>query len=129
MRRLLETTRVPLCLDTGHLLVGGSNPFQIAKLAAERIAHVHLKDVDASIARRLRAGEIGYRDAVRDGLYRPLGEGSAEIESIVRLLTDSGYAGWYVIEQDLVIGTYTDAAGPLENATRSVRFLQRVAAA
>ena len=129
VRRLLETTSVPLCLDTGHLLVGGSDPFQIAKLAAERIAHVHLKDVDASMARRVRAGEIGYRDAVRDGLYRPLGEGSAEIESIVRLLSDSGYAGWYVIEQDLVIGTQVDAAGPLENATRSVRFLQRVAAA
>lgn len=129
VRRLLETTSVPLCLDTGHLLVGGADPFQIAKLAAGRIAHVHLKDVDASMARRVRAGEIGYRDAVRDGLYRPLGEGSAKIESIVRLLTSSGYAGWYVIEQDLVIGAHIDASGPLENATRSVQFLQRVAAA
>jgi inosose dehydratase len=90
---------------------------------------VHLKDVDAAMARRVRAGEIGYRDAVRDGLYRPLGEGSAEIEAIVRLLTDSGYAGWYVIEQDLVIGAHIDASGPLENATRSVQFLQRVTSA
>ena len=129
VRRLLETTTVPLCLDTGHLLVGGANPLQIATLAAGRIAHVHLKDVDADMARRVRAGEIGYRDAVRDGLYRPLGEGDAGIESIVRLLTDSGYAGWYVIEQDLVLGARLDATGPLENATRSVQFLQRVAAA
>jgi inosose dehydratase len=129
VRRLLESTSVPLCLDTGHLLVGGADPLQIAKLAAGRIAHVHLKDVDAAMARRVRSGEIGYRDAVRDGLYRPLGEGSAEIESIVRLLTDSGYAGWYVIEQDLVLGARIDASGPLENATRSVQFLQRMAAA
>jgi inosose dehydratase len=129
VRRLLASTSVPLCLDTGHLLVGGADPLQIAKLAAGRIAHVHLKDVDAAMARRVRAGDIGYRDAVRDGLYRPLGEGSAEIESIVRLLTDSGYAGWFVIEQDLVIGAQIDASGPMENATRSVQFLQRVAAA
>ena len=33
VRRLLDSTSVPLCLDTGHLLVGGSNPLQIAKLA------------------------------------------------------------------------------------------------
>jgi inosose dehydratase len=58
-----------------------------------------------------------------------LGEGSAEIESIVRLLTDSGYGGWFVIEQDLVIGGHIDASGPMENATRSVQFLQRVALA
>jgi len=129
VRRLLDSTTVPLCLDTGHLLVGGADPLQIARLAAGRIAHVHLKDVDAAMARRVRSGEIGYRDAVRDGLYTPLGEGSAEIESIVRLLTSSGYDGWYVIEQDLVIDAAIEAAGPLENATRSVRFLQRVAAA
>lgn len=129
VRRLLATTTVSLCLDTGHLLVGGADPLSITRLANGRIAHVHLKDVDASLAARVRSGEIGYRDAVRDGLYRSLGEGSAQIEAIVRLLTQTGYGGWYVIEQDLVIGPNEELSGPLQNARRSVRFLQALAAA
>jgi inosose dehydratase len=127
IRRLLETTDVPLCLDTGHLLVGGADPLQIARLANGRIAHVHLKDVDAATAARVRSGEVGYRDAVRDGLYRPLGEGDAAIASVVRSLTDAGYRGWFVIEQDLVIRVGSEDESPLRNAIRSVRFLEGIA--
>ncbi len=36
-------------------------------------------------------------------MYRPLGEGDVDLAGIVRLLTESGYDGWYVMEQDLVI--------------------------
>jgi inosose dehydratase len=127
IRRLLATTDVALCLDTGHLMVGGADPTAIVRAARGRISHVHLKDVDSSIAARVRAGEVGYRDAVHQGMYRPLGDGDADVATIVRLLREDGYDGWYVIEQDLVIdGARTD--DPLENATRSVRFLDSVLA-
>lgn len=128
VRRLLDTTDVPLCLDTGHLVVGGADPVAITRLANGRIRHVHLKDVDASIAARVRAGEIGYRDAVSEGMYRPLGEGDVDILTIVRLLRDSGYDGWFVIEQDLVIASERDGGVPLANARRSVHFLVGAAA-
>jgi inosose dehydratase len=128
VRRLLATTGVPLCLDTGHLVVGGADPVAITRLASGRIGHVHLKDVDAALAARVRAGEIGYRDAVGRGLYRPLGEGDAGIAEIVRLLRAAGYDGWYVIEQDLVLASEREGATALENARRSVRFLAGAAA-
>jgi inosose dehydratase len=54
--RVLSGSGVPLCLDTGHLLVGGANPAAVARDHANRIAHVHLKDVDAAMAARVRAG-------------------------------------------------------------------------
>ena len=43
--------RSPLCLDTGHLLIGGTDPVELARAATDRIAHVHLKDVDAALGR------------------------------------------------------------------------------
>ena len=52
----LTGSSVDLCLDTGHLLIGGTDPAELARQAPERIAHVHLKDVDARLARRVQDG-------------------------------------------------------------------------
>src|SRR5690606_20356608 len=43
VERVLEGSGVPLCVDTGHLLVGGSDPVAIVRGAVERVCHVHLK--------------------------------------------------------------------------------------
>lgn len=129
VRRLLATTDVPLCLDTGHLMVAGVDPVTVARAARGRVAHVHLKDVDAALAERVRSCELGYRDAVRQGLYRPLGEGDVDLETLLDLLRDHGYAGWYVLEQDLVIDPDGDGALPLENVRHSVGFLRGLIAA
>src|SRR6266540_2501214 len=48
--RVLEGSSIALCLDTGHLIVGGSHPARLAAAVPERIGHVHLKDVDAWLA-------------------------------------------------------------------------------
>ena len=101
--RVLDGCSVPLCLDTGHLLVGGTDPARLARGATDRIAHVHLKDVDAGLAERVRAGAASYTDAVRAGMYRPLGAGDVDIAAIVATLTAAGYRGWYVLEQDTVL--------------------------
>lgn len=129
VRRLLETTDVALCLDTGHLLAAGADPLGIARAAGARIAHVHLKDVDAAIAGRVRARELGYREAVRAGLYRPLGDGDLDLGELLEILRAQGYDGWHVVEQDLVLES-GDAPGiPLANMRESVGFLRGLVAA
>jgi len=129
VRRLLETSDAPLCLDTGHLLAGGTDPVAIAEEAPDRIAHVHLKDVDAATAARVRDGSTGYHEAVDAGLYRPLGRGDVDVRGIVRALEGSGYEGWYVLEQDTVLdGAPAEGEGPVSDATASLEFLRRVAA-
>ena len=65
--RFLEGCDTGLCLDTGHLVIGGSDPLEIAEKAADRVKHVHLKDVDREVARRLGAREIGFKEAARKG--------------------------------------------------------------
>ncbi|MGH7588608.1 MAG: TIM barrel protein [Gemmatimonadota bacterium] len=129
IRRLLESTEAPLCLDTGHLTVAGVDPLRLAREAAGRIAHVHLKDVDSALAAQVRSGGLGYHEAVRRGLYRRLGEGDVDVAGVVEILREQGYDGWYVLEQDLVIEGDGDGDRPLENALHSVRFLSRWMAA
>jgi inosose dehydratase len=124
VERVLSESTTLLCLDTGHLRVGGADPLALARTAPERIAHVHLKDVDMQSAKHLQEGS-GYRDAVRSGLYRPLGEGDVDIEGIVRTLEGSGYQGWYVLEQDVVLDGVDER--PTRDAEASLRFLAGIA--
>jgi inosose dehydratase len=125
--RILAECDVPLCLDTGHLLVGGADPVEVARAANGRITHVHLKDVNAGLAARVRAGELGYRDAVARGLYRPLGDGDLDVAGVVDRLRAAGYAGWYVLEQDVVLEEVPpEGEGPAREAARSVSYLQRI---
>lgn len=126
VERVLSGARVALCLDTGHLMVGGADPLALARAAAGRIAHVHLKDVDAALTARVRAGELSYTQAVREGIYRPLGDGDAGIAGIVAALETAGYRGWYVLEQDTVLAAEPDpGGGPVAAVRRSVAFLEQ----
>jgi inosose dehydratase len=122
--RVLDGASLPLCLDTGHLLIGGTDPVRLAREVPARVAHVHLKDVDAAVAERLRSGELTYTAAVRDGLYRPLGEGDVDIAAIVRALEPAGYDGWYVMEQDTVLDADPpQGGGPSAAVAASLRYL------
>ncbi|OLT34930.1 inosose dehydratase [Actinomadura sp. CNU-125] len=124
VRRVLDGSGVPLCLDTGHLLIGGTDPGELAARAADRIVHVHLKDVDAAAADAVRHGRIPYTEAVRAGIYRPLGAGDIDIAGIVGALEGAGYDGWYVLEQDAVIDHEPGPGeGPMADVRASVEFL------
>ncbi|HVE24081.1 MAG TPA: TIM barrel protein [Sporichthya sp.] len=101
--RVLRGATIGLCLDTGHCLAGGGDPLALAKVATKRIKHVHLKDVDAALAARVRAGDLTYTEAVRRGMYRPLGAGDSRVAEIVAVLEAGGYDGWYVLEQDRIL--------------------------
>lgn len=122
VERVLADSRIPLCLDTGHLLIGGTDPARLAAQAPERIEHVHLKDVDEAMAARVRAGDLTYTDAVRAGMYRPLGKGDVDVPAIVRGLAVSGYQGWFVLEQDKVLDG--PDADPLADVLSSVDYLR-----
>ncbi|MFI6520494.1 TIM barrel protein [Spirillospora sp. NPDC050679] len=124
VERVLDGCAVPLCLDTGHLLVGGTDPVALARAAADRVAHVHLKDVDAGLAGRVRAGRAGYTEAVAAGVYRPLGAGDIDISQIISTLEGSGYEGWYVMEQDTVLtADPPPGRGPCDDVRASLAHL------
>ena len=127
VERALAHTDVAWCFDTGHLLIGGYEPVDFVRDHADRIGHVHLKDVDASLAERVRRGELTLVQATQAGLFQPLGEGDARIDEVVRLLEDAGYERWLVLEQDIAIaGSEPPAAGgPAQDVHKSIEFLSK----
>ena len=127
--RVVAGSTIPFCLDTGHMIIGGTDPVAFAQNHAGRVAHSHLKDVDLSWAKKVQNNELSYYDAVVQGMYRPLGQGDVDIRAIVRSLIKSGYTGWFVLEQDNVITAEPGVnQGPMADAKASVEFLRGVIA-
>ncbi|KRE42905.1 TIM barrel protein [Knoellia sp. Soil729] len=127
--RVLVGSRIGLCLDTGHLLIGGGDPVELARRHPERIAHVHLKDVRLDLARAVQEGRQTYTEAVAAGMYVPLGAGDVDIATIVGSLEDAGYAGWYVLEQDTVLTDAPSRTGvdPMLDVRASLDHLRTIA--
>jgi inosose dehydratase len=129
VQRLLADTTAGWCLDTGHLLIGGTDPVDFVRHNGARIVHVHLKDVDAELAARLRAGELSLVEATQLGLFRPLGQGDARIKEVLRALDQAGYERWLVLEQDTAITGQEPPVGdgPVLDVSRSIEYLTTLA--
>lgn len=123
---VLNGSDIRLCLDTGHLMIGGTDPLQLAREVPGRIAHAHLKDVDQALAARVQAGELSYTEAVRKGMYTPLGSGDVDIAGIVTALRNNGYDGWFVMEQDTILDGEPADEGPVRDVRSSVAFMNDV---
>ena len=122
---LLNETDVNLCLDTGHIVVGGGKPLDVAVKAGSRVKHVHLKDCDAASALRIRNGSSSYSAEVKAGMYRPLGQGDAQIAEVIRFLDSIDYQGKLVLEQDVMLaGEPGKGGGPVEAVIQSIDFLK-----
>ena len=124
--RVLNGSDIKLCLDTGHLMIGGTDPLQLAREVPGRIAHAHLKDVDEALAARVQAGYLSYTEAVRQGMYTPLGSGDVDIAGIVTALRNDGYDGWFVMEQDTILDGEPADEGPVRDVRSSVAFMNDV---
>ena len=83
--------------------------------------HVHLKDADAALSDAVRERRVSYAAAVKQGLFRPLGDGDARISDVLTELRSNGYAGWYVLEQDVALKD--EKADPLPGIERSLTFV------
>jgi inosose dehydratase len=124
--RVLAGSQIKLCLDTGHLLIGGTDPLRLAREVPSRIAHAHLKDVDAALAARVQADELTYTEAVREGMYTPLGAGDIDIAGIVNALRTNGFDGWFVMEQDTILDGEPGNEGPVRDVRTSVAYMNDV---
>ncbi len=124
--RVLEGSDVAICLDTGHVTIGGADPLDLAERFASRVGLVHLKDVRTPLAARLNAGDLTLMAAVQAGLFAPLGDGDVAIAETITSLERQGYDGLYVLEQDVAItdGAPPPGEGPVRDVAKSVAFLR-----
>lgn len=110
IERALQATDVGLCLDTGHLLVGGGDPVEAIRAWGTRINHVHLKDARREVLDGIAADRAPVDAIWRRRAFCRLGEGDVEVDGVLDGLQARGYSGWLVVEQD----TMPDPAWPLD---------------
>jgi len=121
IERLLVGSEAGVCLDIAHLVIAGADPVEVVELAAGRIQHVHLNDVDTNLAQRVREGTLDYKEAIARGMYKPVGEGGAKVERVVDALRTAGYRAWYTLEQETRLPTAEDR--PLGRISRSLEYV------
>ena len=125
VKRFLEGSGMGLCLDTGHLVIGGSDPVEIAALAGDRVNHAHLKDVDPEVAGRLAVRELTFKEAAQQNAFKPLGDGDVDVGAVLGKLQSAGYTGWYVLEQDSVVEAEPpEGEGPVTKVRKSLGYLK-----
>jgi inosose dehydratase len=89
-----------LLLDTGHCAFGGGDPVQMARTYAERVTHVHCKDIRQATAIRAREQDLSFLDAVIDGVFTVPGDGSIDFHAVLSIMVEQGYQGWVVVEAE-----------------------------
>jgi inosose dehydratase len=114
--RALELTSIGLCLDTGHLVLGGGDPLSAARDWRARINHVHLKDAHRAVADQVVREGAPAVEIWRRNAFCRLGEGDARVDAVLDVLR-GGYSGWLVAEQDTFPGT----SGGLDQAALDQR--------
>jgi inosose dehydratase len=102
--RLMDATdpeRVGLCLDVGHYLLAGGDPVAALQRYGERVRHVHLKDMNPSVAARMRDGALGgFLAGLRERVFTEIGSGALDVPAVLASLAARDYRGWIIVEQD-----------------------------
>lgn len=121
IERLLVGSEAGVCIDVAHLVIAGADPVEVVELAAGRIQHVHLNDVDVNLARRVGDGSLGFDDAVTRNLYRPIGEGGANVAGVIEALRSANYRGWHTLEDETRLPS--PDVRPLGRISRSLEYV------
>jgi inosose dehydratase len=90
---LFERSAIGLCADVAHLEAGGARPAEVLRQYADRLAYVHLKDVELATGR-----------------FLPLGEGDVDLAAVITEIRHAGYRDWITVELDGYTGDLDAAA-------------------
>jgi inosose dehydratase len=114
---------VHLLLDTGHLYWAGDDPLAMARAYADRIRHVHLKDIRHDVMVRCTATDRSFIESVIEGVFTVPGDGVIDFAPIFRVLAEANYAGWLMVEAE------QDArkANPLDYARKARAYIRQTA--
>jgi inosose dehydratase len=101
IERLLSLTDVGVCLDTGHLLIGGGDAVQAVRDWGDRINHVHLKDARLDVIHGIVKDRAPVQAIWERRAFCRLGTGDIPLGDVLENLRALDYRGWLVVEQDI----------------------------
>ncbi|MGK7925166.1 MAG: myo-inosose-2 dehydratase [Spirulina sp.] len=130
------TSNVELLLDTGHLYYAiaedpDKTPTEIlAEIEAlvtkyaDRIKHVHMKNIRDSILRDSIAQGLSFLDSIREGAFTVPGDSAGVIDfnPILQILANANYEGWLVVEAE----QDPNKANPLQYALMARCYLEQL---
>jgi inosose dehydratase len=124
VEELLARSDIGLCLDTGHLVLGGGDPVRAVGDWGPRINHLHLKDARRSVIDTVIREGGDMMQVWRGGAFCRLGSGDLDIDAILRGLRARDYHGWLVVEQDMIPGPDTPADAAAIDQERNRAYLR-----
>ena len=111
---------VSLLFDSGHFAYCGEDPTVLVKRHAQRIKHVHLKDIRPDVVAAVRENRWSFLEGVRQGAFTIPGDGCVDFDPIFKTLAETGYEGYMVVEAE----QDPAKANPLEYAIRARKFIR-----
>lgn len=124
IEKLLELTEIGLCLDTGHLLLGGGDPVVALREWRSRINHLHMKDARRDVVQEIIREVLPVAEIWRRKAFCRLGDGDLDVDAVLAEVR-AGYSGWLVVEQDVL----PDSNNPLGTPARDQRDNRKFLAA
>lgn len=91
---------VYLLFDSGHLSFAGIDPEKVLKKYVDRVKHVHLKDIRQEMVEKSRNEKWSFLKGVRQGVFTVPGDGDVDFAPIFRIMEESDYEGWVVVEAE-----------------------------
>lgn len=110
---------VNLLFDSGHFTYCGADPLEMVRKYCSRIKHVHLKDVRPDVVEKVKSEKLSFLAGVRMGAFTVPGDGCIDFDPIFKVLEESGYEGYMVVEAE----QDPAKANPLEYALKARKFI------
>jgi inosose dehydratase len=125
--RLMDGTdakNVKLLLDTGHLYYAGVDPLAVTQKYADRIEHVHLKNIRQLVLDESKKTGRGFLASIRAGIFTVPGDpkGAIDFQPILQELAKANYEGWLMVEAEQDPNT----TNPLKDALTARSYLREV---
>lgn len=124
IERMLELTDVGLCLDSGHLLLGGGDPVQALVDWGDRINHLQIKDARIGILKQIIEEQAGMRAVWTRGAFCELGTGDLDVDGFFDGIHEMAYQGWLIVEQDRILTSLADFEDAVTSQARNREFLR-----
>lgn len=123
MMEMTDRDKFSLLFDSGHLAYCGQDYLAVLKKYADRVKHVHLKDIRPEVVKKVKEQKLSFLQGVREGAFTVPGDGCIDFAPIFDILDKANYQGWMIVEAE----QDPAKANPLEYALKARKYIKDTA--